>query len=137
MVAIRLRDLRVARNLTQEEVAERAGVKQSQVSAWEGGRRRPTLDNVRGLARAFRMPDADLARELGYLDPTNGGEDGVASGELPPAILALMHELIRQHPELAAQLEASRDDDDFPAQVRGLAKVLGIVARGMMEEDES
>lgn len=69
VVAIKLRELRRAQNWTQEELADRAGLEQSQVSAWEGARRRPTMDNVRKLARAFDMTQEELAREIGYLDP--------------------------------------------------------------------
>lgn len=76
LVAIRLRQLRGARGWTQDELAFEAGVKQSQVSAWEGGRRTPDLENVRKLARAFGMADDALARELGYL--VGNGKNGTA-----------------------------------------------------------
>jgi transcriptional regulator with XRE-family HTH domain len=75
LVAIRLRQLRGARGWTQDELAYAAGVKQSQVSAWEGGRRTPDLENVRKLAGAFGMADDELARELGYL--AGPGKDGM------------------------------------------------------------
>lgn len=79
MVAMRLRDLRRLRGLTQDELAERAGVKQPQVSAWEDGRRTPTLENVGKLARGFGMEHDELARELGLL--------GAGSGAAPRVVV--------------------------------------------------
>jgi transcriptional regulator with XRE-family HTH domain len=133
VVAIRLRDLRRVRGLTQEDLAERAGVEQPQISAWEGGRRAPTMDNVRKLARGLGMKDDELARELGYLDPPADREDA-KPGELPPALVEAMRQMIRDHPNLGPQLARHAQDEDFPAQVRELALALGYVIRGWLAE---
>lgn len=69
VVAIRLGQMRRRRGWTQEELADRAGASQSQISAWEDGRRRPNIDSVGKLARAFEMPEDRFAQEIGYIGP--------------------------------------------------------------------
>jgi transcriptional regulator with XRE-family HTH domain len=110
VVAIRLRDLRRRRGLTQEELAERAGVEQPQVSAWEGGRRTPTLENVGKLAVGFGMRHDELLRELGMLDdpPAKNGS-GHRPPELPAPLVEALEEMIRKYPGLRAQLEGRPD----------------------------
>jgi transcriptional regulator with XRE-family HTH domain len=55
-----IRRLREAAGLTQEELAERAGMTASGVSALERGhRRRPYAHTVRSLATALALPEAD------------------------------------------------------------------------------
>ena len=74
-----LRDARRRSHLTQAEVADRAGVTQPVVAAYEAGRREPTLPTLRKLLRAAGhridvelrpAPDAARAAErlLGALD---------------------------------------------------------------------
>jgi transcriptional regulator with XRE-family HTH domain len=48
-----LAELRKAAGLTQEELAERAGISWSQVQKLEYGRSRPTWQTLQGLARAL------------------------------------------------------------------------------------
>lgn len=57
-----LKRLRKARNLKQEELAERLSVTRQTVSGWETGRRQPDLDTLKSLAEAL---DADI-HELIY-----------------------------------------------------------------------
>jgi transcriptional regulator with XRE-family HTH domain len=130
VVAIRLRDLRRRRGLTQEELADRAGVEQPQISAWEGGRRTPTLENVRKLARGFDMTHEDLARELGYIEGADDPDRPPAP--LPPVILAAWRDLERKHPELIPQLADRQGDPDFAGQIVDLSTALGYVIRGFL-----
>ncbi len=53
IVRRRIRELRVERGLTQEQLCERAGISVDAVSRIEGGSRVPTLDTIERLARAF------------------------------------------------------------------------------------
>lgn len=136
VVAIRLRDLRRRRGLTQEELAERAGVEQPQISAWEGGRRTPTLENVKKLAHGFGMRDDELARELGYLD--GGGKNGTDHGPdptgLPAPLVEAMEAMIRKHPELRQQFADRAHDPDRAGQIVDLAQALGFVIRGWLDD---
>ena len=56
----RVRSLRVAHGLSQEELAERAGLHRTYVSSLERGQRNVGLDNVHALARALEVAPADL-----------------------------------------------------------------------------
>jgi transcriptional regulator with XRE-family HTH domain len=51
----KLFDLRKERNLSQDDVGKAVGVYKSQVSNWENGKDRPSLENVVGLARFFQV----------------------------------------------------------------------------------
>jgi transcriptional regulator with XRE-family HTH domain len=55
IVRLRIRELRVERGLTQEQLCERAGISIDAVSRIEGGSRVPTLDTIERLARAFAV----------------------------------------------------------------------------------
>lgn len=93
-----LRVARVERGLAQVEVARRAGVTQSMLSAYEGGREVPRLSTLDAILAALGMNLTDLGAALGEeqpLAPTRGGADLVAaflgaaqaSGLLSPADL--------------------------------------------------
>ena len=60
-----LRGRRIAAQLTQRELAERAGVPQPNVSAYEVGRRVPNRDTMERLDRALRTPRLSRVREMG------------------------------------------------------------------------
>ena len=76
----RLRQLREAAGLTQEELAGRAGLTRNAVSALERGeRRRPYLHTVRSLADALELPEAERTALLASV-PRRGGD------HVPPAI---------------------------------------------------
>lgn len=51
----RLREIRAARNLTQAELAQRAGFQASAIAHFEADRRKPSFENVRRLARALEV----------------------------------------------------------------------------------
>ena len=55
-----LRELRLQRYLTQEELAERAGVVQETIASWELGRKQPRLRSIRKLAEALGLPPAEV-----------------------------------------------------------------------------
>ena len=63
--ALRLRDLRQARGLTQEELADRCKRSKEALSALERGRAEPTLDTLERIAAAY---DLRLSELLAYLD---------------------------------------------------------------------
>lgn len=50
---IRLRELRKARHLTQEQLAEKFGVQKITISRYENGEREPTFETLNGLASFF------------------------------------------------------------------------------------
>jgi transcriptional regulator with XRE-family HTH domain len=56
----RLKSIRQAAKLTQEQVAERTHGDAKYLSALENGRSSPTLDTIVGLAKALNMPVSDF-----------------------------------------------------------------------------
>jgi len=61
----RLREIRQARGLSQEEAAAKVGVRLGSYGAWERGGQNPTLENINAIADAFEIDP----RELGYSPP--------------------------------------------------------------------
>lgn len=59
-VGLRLRQHREARGLTQERLAEKAGLDQTYISGIERGVRNPGIKNIVRLARALGIPVAKL-----------------------------------------------------------------------------
>ena len=79
LFAERLRQLRLAIGLTQEELAERAGMSRDAISALEGGRRRhPHPQTVRALATALGLSEQD-ARALRATVPKRSVEGAPVS----------------------------------------------------------
>lgn len=58
----RIKELRKQRNVTQEELAFRIGVDRSYMGFIERGERNPTLDKIRKIASALKLPLPELVR---------------------------------------------------------------------------
>jgi len=56
----RVRDLRQARGLSQEELADAAGLHRTYVSSVERGQRNVGLDNILAIAVALGVPASEL-----------------------------------------------------------------------------
>lgn len=132
VLATRLRSMRRMRGWSQEELAERAGggIDQSQISQWEGGRKRPSMESVAKLARAFDMKHEELARDLGYLDDPAADPAARQPGDLPEPLAEALRQMLRDHPELISQLMADEAKPDYHVRVRELALALGYVIEG-------
>ncbi len=64
---LRLRELRLARGLSQEALAQKAGVDRTYVSSVERGRRNVSLEIIHLLADALGVHPAELLKEPGQL----------------------------------------------------------------------
>lgn len=62
---VRLRDLRIAAGLSQAVLAERAGLRQPEVSRFEAGDRVPRWDQVEAISRALgaSLGDFDVRKD--------------------------------------------------------------------------
>lgn len=69
LVRRRLRELRVQRGLTLQEVGERAGIDVSTLSRLESGKRRLALDHLPRLARALSVSTDELLQTPPTPDP--------------------------------------------------------------------
>lgn len=74
----RLKKLREARDITQDELAGRLGFSQSQVNKYESGRSEPTPEVITRIAREFEVTTDYL---LGLVDNTDGH---IVSRDLSP-----------------------------------------------------
>jgi transcriptional regulator with XRE-family HTH domain len=84
--AARLRRLREAAGLTQEELAERAGLTAHAISALErGARKRPYPHTVRSLADALELPEAERTALLASV-PKRGGDHAAPAIVLEPTL---------------------------------------------------
>jgi transcriptional regulator with XRE-family HTH domain len=86
-----IRSARQKGGLTQRQLAEEAGISQQVVSAYETGRREPTLPTLLRLVRAAGL---DLRFRLEALDPH---DEGIAQymKSLPPTLRTELEEATR------------------------------------------
>lgn len=61
-IGARIRDTRLRASLTQEKLAELAGMDRQAVNRIEQGHQSPILDNLLRIADALNVPLADLVR---------------------------------------------------------------------------
>jgi len=59
-LGVRVRELRLAYHITQEELAERAGLSYKFIGEIERGKANPTIDTVWALAKALRLEIHEL-----------------------------------------------------------------------------
>ena len=76
--------VRQARKLSQEALAERAGIHRTQLSLLEGGRRQPRLETLSRLAGGLDVPVSMLVEGIVFVPTSGGGEFHVSPPpELP------------------------------------------------------
>ena len=61
----RIRELRAAKGLTQEKLADRSGVHITFIAGIEGGKRNPSYSTLRSLARGFGITLQEMMGGLG------------------------------------------------------------------------
>lgn len=64
----KFKEARTKRGLGQKEVAYKLGVTQPTISDWESGRKTPTLDNIKALAKLYGVSLDYLVNETNYTD---------------------------------------------------------------------
>lgn len=63
-LGLRLREYRLARNLTQADLAEKCGLHRTFIGSCERGERNISIVNLRLLARVLRVSLAELFHDL-------------------------------------------------------------------------
>ena len=71
----RLRAAREARDISQVELAERAGLQASAISHFETGTRKPSFDNLKRLADALRVTTDYLLGRAAKMETSAGTVD--------------------------------------------------------------
>jgi transcriptional regulator with XRE-family HTH domain len=77
--------IRQARRLSQESLAERAGIHRTQISMFETGQRQPLLETVIRLSGALEVSVPTLLEGIAFRPGPGGGEIRVAE---PPELVA-------------------------------------------------
>jgi transcriptional regulator with XRE-family HTH domain len=97
-----LRDLRRRRGLTQEVVADRAGISMSFLSMVERGQRRLTrIDHVNSLASVLRVTPSEIVPDVF----PGSGEWALAASTAAPAFPAIRDDLaVKRHRDFAVEL---------------------------------
>ncbi len=91
----RLRRLREAAGLTQEELADRAGLSRKAISLLERGeRKRPYPHTVRSLADALSLPEDERASLLAAVPRRERGDTALYRPEEEPSLTALAADLV-------------------------------------------
>jgi predicted ATPase/DNA-binding XRE family transcriptional regulator len=109
-----LRQLRSAASLSQEDLAERAGLSRRGVSDLErGARRTPRLETVRLLAKALNLAETDRTALLAAARPAHLGNDTATSSlTYQRALPTPLTRLIGREAEIAS-LRAALQNEDF------------------------
>jgi transcriptional regulator with XRE-family HTH domain len=82
--------IRQARKLSQEALAERAGIHRTQISLFETGQRQPLLETLLRLAGALEVSVPMLLEGIGFYPTSRGGEFRVSRPpELPRVSVAV------------------------------------------------
>jgi transcriptional regulator with XRE-family HTH domain len=79
----RLRELREEAGLTQEQLAERAGVKRDAVARWERNNREPSWGNVLALAQALGVECSAFTTAPATTTPAPRGRPRKGGGAPP------------------------------------------------------
>lgn len=80
-LAARLKQLRIERDLTRAELAERSGISTPSIWAWETGRTVPRLGSLETLARGLGVPVSELQIGAAEAEELFGGSPDSGMGE--------------------------------------------------------
>lgn len=81
--AARLREMRESAGLTQEQLAEKAGVKRDAVARWEAGKREPGWSSVLSLCGALGVDCTAFAQEPAARGPAGPGRPPKKDADAP------------------------------------------------------
>lgn len=118
-VGERIKELRKARRMTQNEFAERINVTKSTVSAYENGSRLPSYDVLIRIARLFKVSTDHL---LGYSEKTEIDVTGLTRKQIN-----VIQDVIATYQRHNRFYQAIREDDCIKD---------GLIAAGLLHEDD-
>jgi transcriptional regulator with XRE-family HTH domain len=128
VVGLRLKEARQKINLTQKELADRAGLKQSYVFELETGRTNISLRTLARMADVFEMDIRDFLPE-GKSTPTSPAAFAMLVG-----VLEKLTEILQQREEEAAKRQAV--DAQLVAELRSFAALKDSLARAAQPVQE-
>lgn len=106
----RLKSLRIDAGLTQEQLAERIGVKKQNISRYENGRVEPNIRTAKRIAEALGVTLEDIASSVSVSDFTKLSSDETQLVEDYRALNKEGREYIRQTMVMAKQSYSGKSD---------------------------
>jgi transcriptional regulator with XRE-family HTH domain len=122
MIALRIKTMRMSREMTQSELAEALGVSVSAVGMWESGKREPNFDMLEAMADVFNVPMS------AFLDSSEMVE---MTGKLPKSDCERL-EVLHRNPRLCMLFDRARNMSD-----KDIEMILSIANRIIKEDDEN
>ena len=94
-IAQRVRDLRLARAVTQEELAAALGVKRASMSRYESGERAITIPMLLAIAAVLEQPvTAFLPGEVPHVENQDGVAEVIATLQARPDLIPSVRDLL-------------------------------------------
>ncbi|OUN11494.1 helix-turn-helix domain-containing protein [Flavonifractor sp. An91] len=118
-VSERIKELRKARRMTQNEFAERINVTKSTVSAYENGSRLPSYDVLIRIARLFKVSTDHL---LGYSEKTEIDVTGLTRKQIN-----VIQDMIATYQRHNRFYQAIQEDNCIKDR---------LIAAGLLHEDD-
>ncbi len=110
----KLRELRIAQGLTQQQLAEQVYVSRYTVSNWEGGKRLPDVSTISRLARCLKVEDRVLYESMREQE---NAPNIVVVEDVPVILRNFVHTLSRELPK--AQVWGFANFSDQPCGIHG------------------
>ena len=139
-VGHRIRQLRLAKHMSQEDLAHHAGVTVKTVSRWENGRHSGYLGNVKALAEALDVEPEDITGTLPA--PLGLGAPGLVTGpeerlvEMDAKIDRILSERLTLIEEIEEQNKLLTEQSQLLADIREAVAVLkGVKAAEVTQRD--
>ena len=100
-VSERIKELRIEREWSQEQMAERLGVSRQAITKWETGAGAPDIENLMAIAQLFGVTTDSLLFGEGY-DWTNEYvvQPGQTVGQMPVGIESYFNEDVPYWPQI-------------------------------------
>ena len=92
----KLRELRIAQELTQQQLAEQVYVSRYTVSNWEGGKRLPDVSTISRLARCLKVEDRVLYESMREQE---NAPNIIVVEDVPVILRNFVHTLSRELPK--------------------------------------
>lgn len=112
-LAVRIRDLRLNAGLTQEQLAEKIGVKKQNISRYENGRVEPNIRTAKKIADALGVSLEEMASEV----------DGVVMATDKPRFT------ITLDPELLENVLKYKENNRLSTQSKAIQRLIEIGVR--------
>ncbi|WP_270599253.1 helix-turn-helix domain-containing protein [Faecalicoccus pleomorphus] len=68
----KIRQARLRKGITQNQIAEKIGISQPTYAQWENGKRKPKLETLKKIADALEVPVSILYDDYEFVDPGEG-----------------------------------------------------------------